>query len=176
MGVLPLTLKSAISMLWKNAKTSQLEKQGKPKKVTVKSLDLVLCPCQFSDRLVDLGLLGALHTRKTIVKQKPSYYPKTNLAKPGAQHPFGPKTLMGSYKWADKFFTALASQYGAGTVAKRLQSWSWDASTCFSGVGCAEMALNLQNLKRKSRSEKVQPRSNPIVTSALGANMSLEPW
>lgn len=73
-------------------------------------------------------------------KFKPVYIPKTTVPKPiPGMAPFAGKTLNHLFKWADTFVEALARQHGVDCLRKRLSKWDWEATSCFTGVGCAEI-------------------------------------
>ena len=68
------------------------------------------------------------------------HYPKTSMAKALACDPRGFKTVQQSMSWATVFLKRLCAAYGRDYVAKKVSAWSWATTTCFSGIGCAEMA------------------------------------
>ena len=58
-------------------------------------------------------------------------------------HPVNFRTIYSTFKWARVFLRKLAEKYGSDTICHQLASWKWLMSTCFSGIGCAEMAWGL---------------------------------
>ena len=74
------------------------------------------------------------------ITKKDSRYPKCTIAKADDTAPLGPKSFSQLFSWPERFIEAVATRYGHDVLSKRLMGWSWQASTCFSGVGCAESA------------------------------------
>lgn len=70
------------------------------------------------------------------------FFPKTKILKATSAHPCGPRTINASFGWANEFLARLGNTFGKREVQKKLDNWSWDVTTCFSGVGCAETVLN----------------------------------
>ena len=69
-------------------------------------------------------------------------YPKNTFFAATAEHPRGYETIDSCYTWPDLFLQRLSTHYGCDWLCKRLQAWKWTFSTCFSGVGAPESALN----------------------------------
>ena len=59
---------------------------------------------------------------------------------PRLQSALGPKTVKDVPRWARDFLRLLEYYKGASFVAARLKRVSWNMTTCFSGIGCAEVA------------------------------------
>jgi hypothetical protein len=99
--------------------------------------------------------LGALNVRAclaTLVDKKNviyhnkvtgKYYPKTTVSKPGTDCPNGPQSLKECFQYGDQFIDRLAAEMGTRKLAMRLLKWHWYFTSCFSGVGCAEMVITL---------------------------------
>lgn len=68
------------------------------------------------------------------------FYPKTTISKAGANSPAGPRTIAAVPCWAFEFLTLLGKQLGHDFVTQTLKRVSWRLTTCFSGIGCAELA------------------------------------
>ena len=56
-------------------------------------------------------------------------------------HPVSFPSIQSTYKWASVFLKRAAEAYGNEFMFEKLAAWKWDLSTCFSGVGCAEMVV-----------------------------------
>ena len=80
------------------------------------------------------------------------YYPKTDVPMATTDHPVRFRTVRSTYLWAKEFLKAVAQRYGKDFVYQGLASWRWSMSTCFSGVGCAEIvqSLDVSNFKNHS--------------------------
>ena len=48
------------------------------------------------------------------------------------------RSIADTYKWATLFVERIAVCFGQDWVKQRLENWSWNLSTCFTGIGCAE--------------------------------------
>ncbi|CAK9006394.1 unnamed protein product, partial [Durusdinium trenchii] len=78
--------------------------------------------------------------KKQHLKQKQRFYPKTTISRADSSHALGPKTVKDVPRWARDFLRLLEYYKGASFVAARLKRVSWNMTTCFSGIGCAEVA------------------------------------
>ena len=67
------------------------------------------------------------------------FYPKTSVPAGGPDHPVHFKSFDSTFTWASTFLLQLEKHFGVGVVCKKLRSWRWLLSSCFSGVGCAEL-------------------------------------
>lgn len=61
------------------------------------------------------------------------------------EHPTHFKTFQSTFKWATVFLQSAAEKFGKGFVSAGLKSWKWFLTTCFSGVGCAEIVQRLDS-------------------------------
>lgn len=66
-------------------------------------------------------------------------YPKTSIQKPNENDPLGPRSVIQTFDWPHEFLRRLSKAFGESAVQMKLDRWSIDATSCFSGMGCAEM-------------------------------------
>ena len=71
------------------------------------------------------------------------FFPKTTVPAATEGHPTNFKTVDATFGWASVFLKRLAGFYTTEFLCKKLRGWKWRLTTCFSGVGCAEMVLSL---------------------------------
>ena len=69
-----------------------------------------------------------------------NYYPKTTIPMARDVDPVRFRSIADTYKWASLFLERVATCFGQDWLTQRLARWSWNLSTCFTGVGCAEQA------------------------------------
>ena len=86
-----------------------------------------------------------------------SFYPKTNMPKATEAHPVNFEKLDETFAWATKFLQRLSEKLGPDFVCKKLSSWRWLLSTCFSGIGCPELVLS------SDRNCKLSKQQCPLV-------------
>lgn len=113
--------------------------------------------------------------KKTITKR--CCFPKTNVPAATDDHPANFKTLSRTFTWASVFLKRVAHKYGDNFVCNKLRSWKWQLSTCFSGVGCAELAaLSLQTAAAKYTTKKASdPRMlSPKVVLASSCEVDVD--
>ena len=79
--------------------------------------------------------MPGLHNRR--------FFPKTTVPAATEAHPTNFKTLDSTFSWASVFLMRIANKYSTKFVCKKLRNWRWRLTTCFSGVGCAEMVPSL---------------------------------
>ena len=57
-------------------------------------------------------------------------------------HPRGFDSVSAAFRWPDLFLERLEARYGKDFLVRRLRSWAWTSSSCFSGVGAPESVLS----------------------------------
>jgi len=89
--------------------------------------------------------MHVLHVAAILLKTcRRKYFPKTNVPKGIDTHPVSFPSIQSTFKWAFVFLKRAAEAYGNQFMFEKLAAWKWDLSTCFSGVGCAEMVVALE--------------------------------
>ena len=86
-----------------------------------------------------------------------SFFPKTSVPKATLEHPVTFHRLDETFQWATKFLQRLSEKLGPEIVCKKLSSWRWLLSTCFSGIGCPELVLS------SDRNCKLSKQQCPLV-------------
>ena len=76
-------------------------------------------------------------------------YPKTNIPAASPDHPTNFTRFLQTFAWASTFLRRCSEQFGDEFVCHKLRKWKWQMSTCFSGIGCAEMVPALCQLQNK---------------------------
>lgn len=67
-----------------------------------------------------------------------TFYPKTSISPATCKHPTGPKSIKQVPHWARDFLKAIEKHKGYRYVVRCLKGISWNLTSCFSGIGCAE--------------------------------------
>ena len=94
------------------------------------------------------------------------FYPKTTVPIPTNARPCF-RSVKSTYNWAEIFITKLANTWGHEFTCEKLTQWSWDLSTSFSGVGCAESAQYLALWKLQQISMSKSQLVVPVAQAAL---------
>lgn len=92
------------------------------------------CAC-----MCDLRILVLWQQLAVLFRSRRRFYPKTSVPGGGPDHPVNFKSIDSTFTWASTFLLQLEKHFGVGVVCKKLRSWRWLLSSCFSGVGCAEL-------------------------------------